>query len=141
MKDLKDLSIDIIDNILKEFFGLAGYRWSKTGEFFAWKKINKNDFRYDLFKHRNKNVDFINFPDWSRIRIYRELSSKPWHYIKIDYFYDCSSDKLIYSFEKRSARRAPPLANYEFQCLLSDVHEKNEQFKKIYKSATKKVYT
>ena len=65
-----------------------------------------NIFEYlSFFKIRYKNVDFTNFQGhWNRIRIYRELSSKPWHYMKIDYLYDCGTDQLIYAFEKRSSK-------------------------------------
>ena len=47
---------------------------------------------------------------------------------------------LIYAFEKRSSKKAPPPANYQFQCLLSDVYEKNDSFKIAYKHATTKSY-
>ena len=141
-----DLPSEIIDKIFKEFLGFAGYRWSKTNELFTWRKFNERDNKYfriisSFFKIRYKNVDFTNFQGhWNRIRIYRELSSKPWHYMKIDYLYDCGTDQLIYAFEKRSSKKAPPPANYQFQCLLSDVYEKNDSFKKAYKHATTKSY-
>ena len=31
---------------------------------------------------------------------------------------------------KNAVQKAPPPANYQFQCLLSDVYEKNDSFKK-----------
>lgn len=135
-----DFPCEIKDKIFKDFLGFAGYRWSKTNELFIWRKLNKEDFRYLLFQFRNKDVDFCSFPDWNRIRIKRQLSTTPWHYMVIDYLYDQGNDTLIYAFEKRRARKAPPPANYSFQCLLSDVYEKNDSFKKAYKHATTKSY-
>ena len=135
-----DLPCEIKDKIFKDFLGFAGYRWSKTNELFTWRKLNKEDFRYLLFKFRNKDVDFTSFPLWNRIRIKRELSKKPWHYIQIDYLYDQGNDAVIYAFEKRQARRAPAPANHSFHCLLSDVYEKNDSFKKAIKSTKNKSY-
>ena len=139
-KVIPNLPNEIVDKIFKEFCGYAGYRISKTGKVFVWKKIKMDDFRYLLFKFRNKDVDFCSFPHWNRIRIKRQLSTTPWHYMVIDYLYDQGNDTLIYAFEKRRARKAPPPANYSFQCLLSDVYEKNDSFKKAYKHATTKSY-
>ena len=100
-KNIHNLPVEITDKIFKEFLGFPDYRWSKTGELFTWGKLNKGDFRYLLFKFRNKDVDFCSFPYWNRIRIKRQLSTTPWHYMVIDYLYDQGNDTLIYAFEKR----------------------------------------
>lgn len=140
-KNIHNLPVEITDKIFKEFLGFSEYRWSKTGKLFTWGKLNKEDFRYLLFKFRNKDVDFTSFPHWNRIRIKRQLSKKPWHYIQIDYLYDQPNDAVIYAFEKRQARRAPAPANHSFHCLLSDIYEKNDSFKKAIKSTENKSYT
>ncbi len=140
-KNIHNLPVEITDKIFKEFLGISEYRWSKTGKLFTWGKLNKKDFRYLLFQFRNKDVDFCSFPHWNRIRIKRQLSKKPWHYIQIDYLYDQPNDALIYAFEKRQARRAPAPANHSFHCLLSDVYEKNDSFKKAIESTKNKSYT
>ena len=57
-KVIPSLPNEIVDKIFKEFCGYAGYRISKTGKVFVWKKIKMDDFRYTLFKIRQKALRF-----------------------------------------------------------------------------------
>ena len=40
-KVIPNLPNEIVDKIFKEYGGYAGYRISKTGKVFVWKKIKK----------------------------------------------------------------------------------------------------
>ena len=64
--NIQNLPNDIVDKIFKEFGGYAGYRISKTGKVFVWKKIKMDDeefMKIEEFIERRweKNISYTQF--------------------------------------------------------------------------------
>ena len=151
-KVIPNLPNEIVDKIFKEFCGYAGYRISKTGKVFVWKKIKMDDFRYPLFKIRQKAVRFEENRDWFRHDIFFKLSWEPQHWMRMVYTYiftgnDFDISFINYVFTKsvvgltysQAGQRIEHSGNYEVRCPLSDIYKKNDNYNKAFEKSTKRM--
>ena len=151
--NIQNLPNDIVDRIFKDFGGYAGYRISKTGKVFVWKKIKKDDQRGVMFKVRNRKLRFEQTKKWCRHEIQFKLSDCPHHYMSMIYTYMYGENEYDISFidylfikkvgstgvskDTLAAKLIEPRGNYKFECPLSDVYKKNDNYKKAWEQATK----
>ena len=150
--NIRNLPDEIVDKIFKEYGGYAGYRISKTGKVFVWKKIKKHDQRGVMFKVRNRTLRFEQTKKWCRHEIHFKLSDSPLHYMSMIYTYMYGENEydisfIDYLFIKNVGspglshyllgKVIEPRGNYTFECQLSDVYKKNDNYKKAWEQATK----
>ena len=151
--NIHTLPNEIVDKIFKEYGGYAGYRISKTGKVFVWKKIKKHDQRGVMFKVRNRTLRFEQTKKWCRHEIHFKLSDSPLHYMSMIYTYMYGENEYDISFidylfikkvgytgvskDTLLGKLIEPRGNYTFECQLSDVYKKNDNYKKAWEQATK----
>ncbi len=111
--NIHTLPNEIVDKILLEFCGFAGYRWSKTGEFFAWRTFDTNvdrnrwrclfeNLRYKMIFRKNHQIIVPKRKEknWTHCFAWHPTKYKD-KYLRFTYTYEADTNTLKFLYEKR----------------------------------------